>query len=103
MLFTGGSPNALKLEAIHLRLGEGTAMNFEGKTGRNVHGSELKRGQEVRVRVDGEDLGLGIVDEFAADGGNAVWIYFSGTAPRRLATDNGSTEFTVLEAETRFT
>ena len=76
-------------------------MNFEGKTGRNVHGSELKRGQEVHVRVGDENLGIGIVDELS-DGGNAVWIFFSGTAPRRLPTDNYSTDFTVLESEAPF-
>ena len=76
-------------------------MNFEGKSGRNVHGSELKRGQEVRVRVGDQDLGIGIVDELTADGGDAVWIFFTGTAPRRLPTDHYSTEFTVLESENR--
>ena len=76
-------------------------MNFEGKSGRNVHGSELKRGQEVRVRVGDQDLGIGIVDELTADGGDAVWIFFTGTAPRRLPTDHCSTEFTVLESENR--
>jgi hypothetical protein len=75
-------------------------MNFAGRTGRNVHGSELKRGQEVRVRLGDEDLGFGIVDELS-DGGNAVWIFFSGAMPRRLSTGNGSTEFTVLESEAR--
>ncbi|HEX9086285.1 MAG TPA: hypothetical protein VF867_02010 [Arthrobacter sp.] len=75
-------------------------MNFTGKTGRNVHGSELKRGQEVHVRVGGEDLGIGVVDELS-DGGNAVWIFFSGTAPRCMSTDSGSVEFTVLESEDR--
>lgn len=77
-------------------------MNFEGKTGRNVHGSELKRGQQVRVRVGDEDLGIGIVDELTAHGGDAVWIFFPGIAPRRLPADNNLTEFTVLEPETRF-
>jgi hypothetical protein len=77
-------------------------MDFEGKSGRNVHGSELKRGQQVRVRVGDEDLGIGIVDELTAHGGDAVWIFFRGTAPRRLPTDNDSTEFTVLESELRF-
>ena len=76
-------------------------MSFEGKSGRNVHGSELKRGQEVRVRVGDQDLGVGIVDEAAVDGG-AVWIFFAGTAPRRIPTDHASTEFTVLESEARF-
>ncbi|WP_144671514.1 hypothetical protein [Arthrobacter sp. U41] len=77
-------------------------MSFEGKSGRNVHGSELRRGQEVRVRVGDQDLGVGIVDEVTADGGNAVWIFFSGSVPRRVPTDHGSTEFTVLEPESRF-
>lgn len=76
-------------------------MNFAGKTGRNVHGSELKRGREVGVRVYDADLGVGIVDELS-DGGNAVWIFFSGTAPRWLPTDSASTEFTLLESEVRF-
>ena len=74
-------------------------MSFEGKSGRNVHGSELKRGQEVRVRVGDQDLGIGIVDEVTGDGGGAVWIFFAGTAPRRIPTDHASTEFTVLEPE----
>ena len=77
-------------------------MSFEGKSGRNVHGSELKRGQEVRVRVGDQDLGIGIVDEPTVDGGGAVWIFFPGTAPRRIPTDHASTEFTVLESEDRF-
>ena len=77
-------------------------MSFEGKSGRNVHGSELKRGQEVRVRVGDQDLGVGIVDEVTVDGGNAVWIFFSGSVPRRVPTDHDSTEFTLLESETRF-
>jgi hypothetical protein len=77
-------------------------MSFEGKSGRNVHGSELQRGQEVRVRVGDQDLGIGIVDEVAVDGGQAVWIFFSGTAPRRVPTDHASTEFTVLESEARY-
>ncbi|SDP85113.1 hypothetical protein SAMN04487914_1639 [Arthrobacter sp. ok909] len=77
-------------------------MNFEGKTGKKVHGSELKRGQQVRVRIGDKDLGIGIVDELTAHGGDAVWIFFPGTAPRRLPIDNGSTEFTVLESESRF-
>lgn len=76
-------------------------MIFEGKSGRNVHGSELKRGQEVRVRVGDQDLGIGIVDE-AAVGGGGVWIFFAGAAPRRIPTDNATTEFTVLESEARF-
>lgn len=76
-------------------------MSFEGKSGRNVHGSELKRGQEVRVRVGDQDLGVGIVDEVTVDGGNAVWIFFAGSAPRRVPTDHGLTEFTVLEFEDR--
>lgn len=90
------------MQGTHLRLWEGTAMNFEGKTGRNVHGSELKRGQEVRVRVGDEELGIGVVDELSADGGNAVWIFFPGSGPRSIATDNDSTEFTVLESDIRF-
>jgi hypothetical protein len=73
-------------------------MNFAGKTGRNVHGSELKRGQEVRVRLGDEDLGFGVVDELS-DGGNSVWIFFPGAVPRRLSTRNEATEFTVLESE----
>lgn len=77
-------------------------MNLEGKSGRNVHWSELKRGQTVHVRVGDDDLGIGIVDELASNGANAVWIFFPGTAPRRLATDTASIEFTVLESETRF-
>lgn len=77
-------------------------MSFEGKSGRNVHGSELKRGQEVRVRVGDQGLGVGVVDEVTVDGGNAVWIFFPGAAPRRVPTDHASTEFTVLESETRF-
>lgn len=36
-----------------------------------------------------------------AAGGDTVWIYFSGTAPRRLPTNHASTEFTVLESENR--
>lgn len=76
-------------------------MSLEGKSGRNVHGSELKRGQEVRVRVGDQDLGVGVVDEVTGDGGNAVWIFFPGAAPRRVPTDHGSTEFTVLEYEDR--
>jgi hypothetical protein len=40
------------------------------------------------------------VDE-PSDGGNAVWIFFSGAVPRRLYTDIGLTEFTVLESEAR--
>lgn len=73
-------------------------MNFEGKAGRNVHGSQLKRGQAVYVRVGEDELGLGVVDE-VTDGGMAVWIFFAGTTPRRLPTDHGSIEFTVLESE----
>ena len=80
---------------------EGAAMSFEGKSGRKVRGSELRRGQEVRVRVGDQDLGIGIVDEVTADGGGAVWIFFSGSAPRRVPTDDGSTEFTVPESKTR--
>jgi len=76
-------------------------MSFEEKSGRNVHGSELKRGQEVRVRVGDQDLGVGVVDEVTADGGNAVWIFFPGSAPRRVPTDHDSTEFTLLEFEDR--
>lgn len=76
-------------------------MSFEGKSGRNVHGSELKRGQEVRVRLGDQDLGVGIVDEVTADGGGAVWIFFAGAAPRRIPTGHASTEFTVLEPEAR--
>ena len=34
-------------------------MNFVGKSGSLVHGSELKRGQEVRVSVGDEDRPLG--------------------------------------------
>lgn len=101
-LFTGGLPGAHRLERIHLRLWEGVAMNFEGKTGGNVHGSELKRGQVVRVRAGDEDLGIGIVDELAAGGVDAVWIFFFGTGPRLLPLGNEATEFTVLESETRF-
>ncbi|WCI08196.1 hypothetical protein PJ267_17350 [Arthrobacter sp. OVS8] len=67
-----------------------------------MHGSELRRGQEVRVRVGDQDLGVGIVDEVTVDGGNAVWIFFSGSVPRRVPTDHHSTEFTVLESDTRF-
>lgn len=74
-------------------------MNFEGKTGRNVHGSELKRGQEVHVRAGEQELGIGIVDELADGTGDAVWIFFPGAAPRRLPTDHGSIEFTVLEPD----
>jgi hypothetical protein len=74
-------------------------MSFEGKSGRNVHGHELQRGQEVRVRVGDQDLGIGIVDEVTVDGGRAVWIFFSGAAPRRVPTDDDSTEFTVLESD----
>lgn len=74
-------------------------MSIEGKTGRNVHGSELQRGQEVHVRVGEEELGIGIVDEVTANGGDAVWIFFPGAAPRRLATDLGSIEFTVMESD----
>lgn len=77
-------------------------MSFEGKSGRNVHGSELKRGQEVRVRLGDQDLGVGIVDEVTAEGGGAVWIFFAGTVPRRIPTGHASTEFTVLESEARF-
>ncbi|HSL36152.1 MAG TPA: hypothetical protein VK883_04925 [Arthrobacter sp.] len=77
-------------------------MSFEGKSGRNVHGSELKRGQEVHVRVGDQDLGIGIVDEVTVDGGGGVWIFFAGTAPRRIPTDHALTEFTVLESEARF-
>ena len=84
-----------------LRLWEGAAMNFEGKSGRNVHGSDLKRGQAVRVRDGDEDLGIGVVDELATDGANAVWIFFTGNTPRRLPTDKDSIEFTVLESEAR--
>lgn len=74
-------------------------MSFEGKSRRNVHGRELQRGQEVRVRVGDQDLGIGIVDEVTVDGGRAVWIFFSGAAPRRVPTDDDSTEFTVLESD----
>ena len=58
-------------------------------------GANSRRGQEVRVRVGDQDLGVGIVDEVTVDGGNAVWIFFSGSAPRRVPTDHGSTEFTI--------
>lgn len=98
MLFTGRLPVARTLEIIQLCLWEGAAMNFEEKTGRNVHGRDLKRGQVVRVRIGDEDLGIGIVDELAVDG---VWIFFFRTTPRLLPTDDGSTEFTVLESESR--
>ena len=56
------------------------------------------RGQEVHVRAGEEDLGIGIVDEVTS-GADAVWIFFPGAAPRRLPTDHGSIEFTVLESE----
>lgn len=52
-------------------------MNFEGKAGRNVHASELRRGQEVYIRVGEEESGMGIVDE-VTDGGMAVWIFSRG-------------------------
>ena len=39
-------------------------------------------------------------DEVTVDG--AVWIFFAGTAPRRIPTDHASAEFTVLESEARF-
>ena len=64
-------------------------------------GANCKRGQEVRVRVGDQDLGVGVVDEVTVDGGSAVWIFFSGSAPRRVPTDDDSTEFTVLESEDR--
>ena len=76
-------------------------MNLNGKTGRSVvHGTVLKPGQAVRVRVGAEDLGVGVVDE-VTDGGDAVWIFFFGAAPRRLTTGNDSTEFTVLGSDAR--
>ena len=55
----------------------------------------------IRVRVGDQDLGVGVVDEVTVDGGNAVWIFFPGSAPRRIPTDQGATEFTVLEFEDR--
>lgn len=75
-------------------------MSFGEKSGRKVHGSELKRGQQVRVRVEDQDLGVGIVDELTRDGG-AVWIFFPGSGPRRVPTDHDSNEFTVLESGPR--
>ena len=54
------------------------------------------------ARVGDDELGIGVVDEFTADGTNAVWIFFPGAAPRKLPTDKESVEFTVLESDTRF-
>ena len=99
LLFTRGLPDANTLEETHIRSWEGAAMNFEGKAGRKVHGSEQERGQEVHVRAGEVELGIGIVDEVTSGGGNAVWIFFPGAAPRRLPTDHGSIEFTVLESD----
>ena len=36
-----------------------------------------------------------------AAGGDAVWIYFSATAPRRLPTNHATRDFTMVESENR--
>ncbi|MET4094257.1 hypothetical protein [Arthrobacter sp. UYCu712] len=41
-------------------------------------------------------MGIGIVDEVTAGGGDAVWIFFPGGTPRRLPTHHDSIELIVL-------
>lgn len=64
-------------------------------TGTPTRQGELRRDQEVHVRLGGQDLGTGRVDA-VAEGGEAVWVVFGGATPRRLFMIEDQAEFTVL-------
>lgn len=74
-------------------------MDLEELTGKNIHWSELRRGQEVRVRLGAEDLGAGMVDDLTSDG-QAIWIIFGGPTPRRVFIPEDRARFTTVERET---
>lgn len=70
-------------------------MSTDELTEATVDGSALWRGQEVRVRMRGNDLGTGVVDDLTEDG-SIVWIMFGGAEPRRMFIEEDAARFAVL-------
>jgi hypothetical protein len=74
---------------------ERARVNTDEMTEQTVDGSALWRGQKVHVRMRGQDLGTGVVDDLTDDG-SIVWIVFGGAEPRRMFLEEDAARFTVL-------